>query len=552
MAVGFGFSVSDLFAGLKLIKDSIEAVHDTKGSPADYASLVTEIVSLQDGLEAVEGLHSDQSLPVKQNAALGRAVNACQETVNGFLSSISKYQPHLSAEASGFQSNYRKVKWALCKKEDVAKFRAQLGRHASSINMLLITFQARQNLQARRPRDSLVLTTTGEDDRTVEMLRGLSHDQCQIFLATMQQNKQLMQSIEELRTMLQIQAAIPPQVLLQKPVILLDPFGKTVPFHLDFIDSSECFIAVLRARFSNAGVTPAGLSKLENRDFFIQDSRRKRSIDVDQNWNSVFRAGQNVEMSMVFHRFACPPSTCPVCLAVNEDDDEQIYCQACGLCYQNVQAISRREWDGHLPNRHVCIAGEEIPYVVRQPGMEPEMKVFRPIKEPEDDLFEGFRRMQLVSQPIDLLDARYPALQLIEDFSRFAELLKGVPDYTSAHLEDVRLLGKRAVQHILQQRSNFPAFASFSQFEQAREHLAQESLNLRQDIDSLVQNLYNDKNTKDLMEYIENTYPSRHGRDYYTGVLTRMVKSSNFIRSKNSRVRSAERMQWLLIDGRSR
>ena len=53
MAVGFGFSVSDIFAGLKLIKDSIEAVNETKGASADYSALITEIVSLQDGLEAV-------------------------------------------------------------------------------------------------------------------------------------------------------------------------------------------------------------------------------------------------------------------------------------------------------------------------------------------------------------------------------------------------------------------------------------------------------------------------------------------------------------------
>ena len=62
MAVGFGFSIGDLFAGLRVIKDSIEAVHDTKGSPADYASLIKEIVSLQDGLEAVEEIQSECDL----------------------------------------------------------------------------------------------------------------------------------------------------------------------------------------------------------------------------------------------------------------------------------------------------------------------------------------------------------------------------------------------------------------------------------------------------------------------------------------------------------
>lgn len=552
MAVGFGFSVSDLSAGLKLIKDSIDAVNDTRGSAADYALLVNEISSLQDGLQVVVELQSDQCLSGKQSAALERALRTCQESIDAFLSSVSKYQTHLNPTASGLQSNYRKIKWALCKKDDVAQFRAQLGRHASSINMLLITFQARQNLQTAKPSGSLALKSQSENSHMVEMLKNLSFDQRAIFVAMMQQNKQLQQGIEDLRTILQIQAVIPQQVLLQQPVVLLDPFGKTVPFHLDFIDSAECFMAVLKARFSRAGVTSAGLSKLEHRDFVIQESRRKRPIDIDQNWNSVFRPGQNIDMSMIFHRFACPPSTCPVCLEDNEDGNEQVYCRACGLCYQNIQAISRREWGEQLTDRHIQIAGEEIPYVVRQPGKEPELKVFRPIENPEDDLFEGYRRVQLVSQPVDLLDARYPALQLIEAFSRFAGLLKSVPDNTSAYVDDIRVLGKRAVQHLLQQRSNFPAFASFSQLEQARKNLAQASLDLRQDIDRLVQNLYNDQDTKALMKYIGDAYPSSHGRDYYTGVLTRMVTSSDFTRSKASKVRSAERMQWLLLDSSSR
>ncbi len=39
---------------------------------------------------------------------------------------------------------------------------------------------------------------------------------------------------------------IPQQVLLQQPVILLDAFGKIAPLHLDFIDSLDCFTAVLK------------------------------------------------------------------------------------------------------------------------------------------------------------------------------------------------------------------------------------------------------------------------------------------------------------------
>lgn len=557
MATGFGFSVGDLFLALKLIKDSIEAVNDSKGASADYGSLIKEIVGLQDGLDAVEELQLDPSLSTKQATALARSINSCQESVNDFFTTISKYQPHLHANSSGFYSSFRKITWSLCKRDDVKKFRAQLGRHSSAINMLLISFQAKQTLDANRAGSSIVVKTREDDDNQVsEMLRGLSLEQRQFFLVTMQQNKQLMQSIEDLKIILQAQT-VPAQVLLQQPVILLDPFGKTSPFHLDFIDSSECFIAVLKVRFGNAGVPPAGLTKLEDRDFSIQDTHQRRPIDLDKRWEAAFRPGQQVDMSMRFHRFICPPGTCPGCLEKNVDVNDQTYCRECGLCYQNVQAISTRsrDWKQHLPSSRldsISVAGEEIPYLLRQPGKDPELKVFRPVRESEDEVFEGYRRVQLVSQSLDLLDGRYPALQLIEDFCRFGELLKGVADDTSPFIPDLRRLHARAVQHILQQRSSFPAFASFTQIERVRMRLDKESRTLRHEIDKLVQYLYNDRETEELMTYIKDTYPSENGRDYYTGVLTRMVGLSEFTKSPSPKAKSTERMQWLLLDSRGK
>ena len=556
MATGFGFSVGDLFLGLKLIKDSIDAVSDSKGAAADFTALATELTCLQDGLEAIEELQTNLPFSIKQTSALDRAILACQESIDEFLTSISKYQPHLKAKTSGLRSNYHKIKWTVCRKDDIAKFRAQLGRHASAITMLLVTFQAKQTMDSNASGNGLVVKTQCLDENYITgMLKNMTVEQQQFLTIIIQQNKQLLHSIEDLRSMLQTQSAIPPQVLLQQPVILLDPFGKLAPFHMDFIDSSECFMAVLKARFQRNGITPAGLSKLDNGDFLIQDTRRKRAIDLNKNWAAVFRPGQNVDMSMVFHRFACPPSTCPICLETNmdEDEDEQIHCRRCGLCYQNVQAISKRFDNGLLPdgrNRELSTADWEIPYILRQPGKEPELKTFRPIKKSEDELFHGYRRVQVVAQSLDLLDARYPALQLIQDFCRFGELLKGVPEDTSAYIPDIRSLHARAVQHMLQQRSSFPAFASFWQIESVRGVLAEESLDLRKSIDLLVQELYNDQDTKALMGYMKDSYPSEHGRDYYTGVLTRMADLSDFKKSSSPKVRSAEQMKWLLLDSK--
>lgn len=321
MAVGFGFSISDLCMGLKLIKDSVEAFNTKKGSAKQFGDLIREVDSLQGCLRSVQELLADESLPHQQHVGLEHATHACQQCIVDFLDSISKYQPHLQAGAKGFLPKFRKIQWALCHKEDVKTFRDHLGRHSSSINMLLITFQAKRALGQSESTDGSVSVASAEANLAA-MMQTLSFEQRQCFLVIMNQNKELLQSVQDMRKMLEYQTSVPPQVLLQQPVILLDPFGRLAPFHLDFIDSSECFIAVLRARFSHAGVSPSALSKLDEQEFAIQDSRGKRPIDLKKPWKRVFHPGQHVDMRMTFHRFACPPSTCPSCHVSNDEDDD--------------------------------------------------------------------------------------------------------------------------------------------------------------------------------------------------------------------------------------
>lgn len=147
MSAGFGFSVGDIVAGLKLIKQSIEAIQDTKGSTADFEALGHEIASLKAGLEAVEDLKLDQTFgsESKQCVAIGQAIARCWKCIDIFLSTIAKYQPWLRSKAASaslnWKANLKKIQWALCKKDDVNRFRAQLERHTSSISMLLVTLQ---------------------------------------------------------------------------------------------------------------------------------------------------------------------------------------------------------------------------------------------------------------------------------------------------------------------------------------------------------------------------------------------------------------------------
>lgn len=328
MSVGFGFSVGDLVTGLKILKDSVEAVKDTKGASADYTALLAEISSLQDAFEAIDDLQLGSRGTPKQRLAIERAIGACQKCVEDFMTSISKYQPHLQTQTTGLISSYRKIRWALCKKEDVALFRTKLERHTSSINMLLLSLQAHEQARASvvQGNTSSVVTPPDHmrDRHTNDLLQNLSVEQRQCFEILMQQNKELMRNVRDLHRMLQMHMAIPPQVLLQQPVILLDAFGKIAPFHLEFIDSLETFTAVLKIRFRKAGVKLPGLAKVDNREYTIQETRDKRPIDVEKPWSEVFRPGHEVDMSMVFHRFACPPSKCPGCSKNNENGEEQV------------------------------------------------------------------------------------------------------------------------------------------------------------------------------------------------------------------------------------
>jgi len=88
----------------------------------------------------------------------------------------------------------------------------------------------------------------------------------------------------EIQQLVKMDRVIPPQVLLQEPVILHDALGRSSAFHLDFIDSPEAFLAVLRIRFQDCG-----LSKIENEEFALEDAVLKHDINLKSPWSRVFK-----------------------------------------------------------------------------------------------------------------------------------------------------------------------------------------------------------------------------------------------------------------------
>ena len=142
MAVPFGFSAGDFIAALNLVKNVVDALRDSGGAGEEYTELVNELFTLETALLEVKRVDLDDDQHA-QRVALQQAASQCHGTIDEFWKKLQKFQPHLRSEGSGskVKDGWRKVQWALCKKEDVASFRAKLRGHTGSINVLLQTVQ---------------------------------------------------------------------------------------------------------------------------------------------------------------------------------------------------------------------------------------------------------------------------------------------------------------------------------------------------------------------------------------------------------------------------
>ena len=142
MATGFGFSVGDFIAGINLVKDVIRALQDAAGSSKEYLELIAELRTLETALLEVKALDL-QVEQRAQRAALRHAATQCQTSIDNFLKDLTKYSARLRLGGSqcAWKDAYRKIQWRLCKRDDLVRFRDEVGFHVQSIQMLMLTIQ---------------------------------------------------------------------------------------------------------------------------------------------------------------------------------------------------------------------------------------------------------------------------------------------------------------------------------------------------------------------------------------------------------------------------
>ncbi|KAF2677018.1 hypothetical protein K458DRAFT_447159 [Lentithecium fluviatile CBS 122367] len=344
MPVGFGFSVGDFIATLNLVHDAIEAINDARGSSASYRALIRELYVLESALLRVKNLQLEDELEIEKRA-LEQTAAQCQRAIDEFFAKIQVYQPHLRGGGSGdgtrarMKDAWMKVKWAFCKEEDVDKFKADLRGHSTSIQLLLQTIEMKNASIRARKAENQRGTIAGQVQNASAALmssvssissgimRSLQQGKEQLAITTkiMQQNFQIFNMVRDIHKFF---SGLPYQIQRDQPVYMIDAFGRWTPFHLEFIRSSDALLAVLRVNFEAAGV---GTEKIDRRQIAFEDAATRREIDIAKNWESCFRPGQRVAMSVIFEdtsRGVTRLSTCPHCLTEQQgtsDSDIEWY-----------------------------------------------------------------------------------------------------------------------------------------------------------------------------------------------------------------------------------
>jgi hypothetical protein len=144
MPVPFGFSIGDCISVCILIKDIIRALDTSCGSSAESQEVIRELWALDRALLEVVNLAQSFETTVELNAlshAARRTAEQCKSCIERFLGRIKEYEGALREGGSGnkLKDVKGKVSWALCGREQLAKFMAEINGHSSEINMLLIT-----------------------------------------------------------------------------------------------------------------------------------------------------------------------------------------------------------------------------------------------------------------------------------------------------------------------------------------------------------------------------------------------------------------------------
>ncbi|KAJ5993889.1 hypothetical protein N7451_009613 [Penicillium sp. IBT 35674x] len=339
----------ELEPAFELVGTVIDALRKSSEATSSMRSVLNELYALESALLHVKRLGT--SINQINLNALRQAASQCQLTITKFYKKIQKYQVHLQegGTASRIDDTWMKIKWTICKKDDVDNFRAEIRAHTSSIQILLLTVHMEITTSQTQTHDvqhkGLATRIQEFSCKVMDQLSKITKD----LSETIQQGKALLESSAQIvQTNLRVfQIAhdthlailkVPGQIQRQQPIYFVDPLNRESPFHLEFVRSAEALLAVVKSNLKSSGCGPAMIDRGE---FAIEESGTQVPIDLTGPWENCFYPGQRVVMSMIFKQQQRHPSTtCPRCHKEHQESArKEITCITCGTVFRRIEEV---------------------------------------------------------------------------------------------------------------------------------------------------------------------------------------------------------------------
>lgn len=141
MPITFG-SVGDIIAVGELIQKLIKLSKESRDSPAEYQEVVREIHNLDRvvlDIDLVLKSSNQSTQVVALDATADHCLGQIKRSIAEYSSHITKYRKTLGgAGSSNFvKDSFAKFRWPILEKEKLAKFRQEVQRQCSSLNVSL-------------------------------------------------------------------------------------------------------------------------------------------------------------------------------------------------------------------------------------------------------------------------------------------------------------------------------------------------------------------------------------------------------------------------------
>ena len=141
--MSFGYSVGDFIAGANLTYRLIQALSETQGACVEYQEAMHELSSIQHTFLQVSQMKPSPLLNQATINAASHIVLSSMEIIGRFLERTKKYQKRLSGKPGGsvVADSWRKMGWALFKKEELKNLRDDLQMKLIAVSVLLSAAQ---------------------------------------------------------------------------------------------------------------------------------------------------------------------------------------------------------------------------------------------------------------------------------------------------------------------------------------------------------------------------------------------------------------------------